>query len=176
MRKIIIFGIGNPGEKYENTRHNIGWKVLDNLCKYFKVGYETSHLGKVAIARYNNVVVYFIKSSNPINSSGETLKYYSDTLSVDTSDILVITDDINIKFNSIRYRDSGSSGGHNGLKDIEKHLDTQLYHRLRIGVSNNFEKGKQVEYVLSEFSEEEKEKLENLINIATGDVINWLKI
>ena len=155
MKKKLIVGLGNIGDKYTNTRHNIGFKILDELAEEHNATFETEKLGDVASFRFKGRTFILLKPSTFMNLSGKALKYWMDKEKVSIDNILVVTDDINIDFGTIRLKAKGSDGGHNGLKDIQEKLGTNKYPRFRFGVGANYSKGRQVDYVLGEWNKEE---------------------
>ncbi|MDL1913536.1 MAG: aminoacyl-tRNA hydrolase [Bergeyella sp.] len=161
--KYLIVGIGNKGERYENTRHNVGFKILDGIAEKIGVHFVSSHFGSLAEGKYKGRKVFLLKPDTFVNLSGFALVYWKQKMALPLENILVITDDLSLPFGSLRLKPKGSAAGHNGLKNIEEVLGTQGYARLRFGISSDFEKGKQVDFVLGEWSEEEKEKLSEMI-------------
>ncbi len=159
MKKFLIIGLGNIGEKYENTRHNIGFKILDELAEEHETSFETEKLGDIATFRYKGRTFMLLKPSTYMNLSGKAVKYWMTKEKVGIDNILVVTDDLNIDFGTLRLKGKGSDGGHNGLKDIQEKLNTNKYPRFRFGVGANFSKGRQVDFVLSEWSKEETSEL-----------------
>ena len=167
MKKFLIVGLGNIGEEYAETRHNIGFKILDKLAEVQEFSFETAKLGDIGSFKVKGRTVICLKPSTYMNRSGKALKYWMDKENIPQGNILVITDDINLPFGTIRIKTKGSDGGHNGLKDIQQFLQSILYNRFRFGVGSDFGKGRQVEYVLGEWNEEEKEKLQERLNRST---------
>ncbi|WP_419213572.1 aminoacyl-tRNA hydrolase [Maribacter sp. X9] len=159
MKKYLIVGLGNIGDEYAETRHNIGFKILDELAKIQEFSFETVKLGDIGTFKIKGRTVICLKPSTYMNRSGKALKYWMDKENIPQGNILVITDDINLPFGTIRIKTKGSDGGHNGLKDIQQFLQTILYNRFRFGVGADFGKGRQVEYVLGEWNDEEKETM-----------------
>lgn len=159
MKKFLIVGLGNIGEKYTNTRHNIGFRILDELAKTKQVEFETEKLGDVATFRFKGRTFILLKPNTYMNLSGKAVKFWMQKEKVSIDKLLVITDDLNIDFGTIRVKGKGSDGGHNGLKDIQDKLVTTKYPRFRFGVGSNFSKGRQVDYVLGDWSAEEESKL-----------------
>ncbi len=159
MKKFLIVGLGNIGSEYSETRHNIGFKVLDALAKENNFGFETNKLGDVGSFKIKGKSVLCLKPSTYMNRSGKAFKYWLEKEKISLENTLVITDDINLPFGSIRLKTKGSDGGHNGLKDIQQTLNTTKYNRYRFGVGAEFSKGRQVDYVLGEWNEEEKTAL-----------------
>ncbi|MCK0144485.1 aminoacyl-tRNA hydrolase [Arenibacter sp. F26102] len=161
MKKFMVVGLGNIGEEYSETRHNIGFKILDSLSRKEGFSFETAKLGDVGTFKVKGRSILCLKPSTYMNRSGKAVKYWMEKENIPHENLLVITDDINLSFGTIRLKTKGSDGGHNGLKDIQEHLLTTNYNRLRFGVGSDFGKGKQIDYVLGEWNEEEKEALVN---------------
>lgn len=159
MKKFLIVGLGNISEKYENTRHNIGFKILDELAEEHRTSFETNKLGDIASFRFKGRTFILLKPSTYMNLSGKAVKYWMTKEKITIDNILVVTDDLNIDFGTIRLKAKGSDGGHNGLKDIQEKLNSTKYPRFRFGVGANFSKGRQVDFVLSEWSKEETSKM-----------------
>ena len=155
MKKFLIVGLGNIGEKYTNTRHNIGFKIVDEVAEEYKTSFETDKLGDVASFRFKGRTFILLKPSTYMNLSGKAVKYWMQKENIEIDNILLVTDDLNIDFGTIRIKGKGSDGGHNGLKDIQEKLGTNKYPRFRFGVGANYSKGRQVDYVLSEWNKEE---------------------
>ena len=159
MKKFLIVGLGNIGEKYNNTRHNIGFKILDELADEHKATFETEKLGDVASFRFKGRTFFLLKPSTFMNLSGKAVKYWMDKEKVSVENLLIVTDDVNIDFGTIRIKAKGSAGGHNGLKDVEAKLGNQQYARFRFGVGGNYSRGKQVDFVLGTWTKEENSQL-----------------
>ncbi|MGC1514261.1 MAG: aminoacyl-tRNA hydrolase [Maribacter sp.] len=167
MKKFLIVGLGNIGDEYAETRHNIGFKIMDELAKTHEFTFETAKLGDIGSFKIKGRTIICIKPSTYMNRSGKALKYWMDKENVPQSNILVITDDINLPFGTIRIKTKGSNGGHNGLKDIQLFLETIVYNRFRFGVGADFGQGRQVEYVLGQWNEEEKMAMQERLQRAT---------
>lgn len=159
MKKFLIVGLGNIGEKYANTRHNIGFKILDYLADKEEVTFEPLKLGDVTSYKIKGRTLILLKPSTYMNLSGKAIKYWLDKEKVPLENLLVVTDDLNLPFGSLRLKTKGSDGGHNGLKDTQDKLQTTNYNRFRFGISDSFSKGRQVDYVLGEWSDEENSQL-----------------
>ena len=159
MKKFLIVGLGNIGDKYTNTRHNIGFKIVDEVAQEHNATFETEKLGDVATFRFKGRTFILLKPSTYMNLSGKALKYWMQKENIEIDNILVVTDDLNIDFGTIRIKAKGSDGGHNGLKDIQEKLGTNKYPRFRFGVGANYSKGRQVDYVLGEWNKEEISQL-----------------
>ncbi|WP_452230841.1 aminoacyl-tRNA hydrolase [Lacinutrix sp. MEBiC02404] len=159
MKKFLIVGLGNIGEKYANTRHNIGFKMLDYLAEKEELQFETQKLGDISSYRFKGRTFILLKPSTYMNLSGKAILYWLTKEKIPLENLLVITDDLNLPFGSIRIKTKGSDGGHNGLKDTQDKLNTTKYNRFRFGISDAFSTGRQVDYVLGEWTEEEEKKL-----------------
>lgn len=165
--KFLIVGLGNIGSEYVNTRHNIGFKILDFLAKKEGLSFETVKLGSLAQYKYKGRTFLLLKPNTYMNLSGKSVKYWMDKENIPLENILVITDDLNLSFGTIRIRKKGSDGGHNGLKNINLVLNTQEYTRFRFGISDEFKKGQQIDYVLGDWDDTEKEKLPERLELAS---------
>ena len=157
--KYLIIGLGNIGAEYENTRHNIGFKTLDAFAKASNVVFSPNRLGDTAEAKFKGRKLLLLKPSTYMNLSGKAVNYWMQAEKISLDKVLIITDDLALPFGSLRLKGKGSDGGHNGLKSINEVVGTQNYARLRFGVGNEFAKGKQVDYVLGEWSAEEESQL-----------------
>lgn len=163
MKKFLIAGLGNPGAKYENTRHNIGFLMLDHLAKKENISFQTDRLADRAEFKHKGRTFILIKPSTFMNLSGKAVRYWLDKEKIPAENLLVLVDDLNLPFGEIRIKTKGSDGGHNGLKDIQKILNTTKYSRFRFGISSDFSKGRQIDYVLGEWAaDEEKALIERL--------------
>ena len=171
MKKFLIVGLGNIGADYVNTRHNIGFKVLDYLAKKEGLSFQTAKLGDVAEYKIKGRTLILLKPNTYMNLSGKAVHYWMEKEKIVKENVLVITDDLNLAFGTIRIKSKGSDGGHNGLKNIQLILNSTEYPRFRFGISDDFKKGRQVDYVLGEWDEEEKAKLPERLDMAT-EVIN----
>lgn len=159
MKKFLIVGLGNIGAEYANTRHNIGFKVLDFLAKQESLDFQTVKLGALAEYKVKGRTLLLLKPNTYMNLSGKAVQYWMEKEKIAKENILVITDDLNLPFGTIRIKPKGSDGGHNGLKSIQQILNTADYPRFRFGISDDFKKGRQVDYVLGEWDDDEKNKL-----------------
>jgi PTH1 family peptidyl-tRNA hydrolase len=159
MKKFLIVGLGNIGSEYENTRHNIGFKILDFFAKKEEFTFKTDKLGAVASYRFKGRTFIFLKPSTYMNLSGKAVRYWMTKEKIPVENILIITDDLNLEFGTIRVKGKGSDGGHNGLKSVQALLNTTKYPRFRFGISADFGKGRQINYVLGEWTTEESDKL-----------------
>ncbi|KQC30281.1 aminoacyl-tRNA hydrolase [Flagellimonas eckloniae] len=179
MKKFLIVGLGNIGSEYEETRHNIGFKILDYLSEQEGFVFESAKLGTVATFKHKGKSILCLKPSTYMNLSGKALKYWMEKEKIPLENILVITDDLNLPFGTIRLKSKGSDGGHNGLKDIQTVLQTSKYNRFRFGVGSEFSKGKQVDYVLGKWNADEveqlKERLQQSTNLVRSFVFSGIK-
>ena len=166
-KKFLIVGLGNIGAEYVNTRHNIGFKIVDFLAKKEGVSFETVKLGALAEYKFKGRTFLLLKPNTYMNLSGKAVQYWMEKEKIPLENIFVITDDLNLSFGSIRIRLKGSDGGHNGLKNINLVLNTQTYARFRFGISDEFKKGKQVDYVLGDWDDNEKAALPERLEIAS---------
>lgn len=158
MKKFLIVGIGNIGNEYDDTRHNIGFQFLNCISKEFKENFSTVKHGQTCKFNHKGKSITLLKPSTYVNLSGKAVRYWLNKENIDLENILVISDDLNLEFGRIRLKPNGSDGGHNGLKDITNSLNTSNYSRLRFGIGGDFPKGKQSEYVLSKWNKEEISK------------------
>ncbi len=153
--KHLIAGLGNIGDEYRNTRHNVGFMVLDAAAAASGISFKDSRYGSVATMRHRNAELILLKPSTLMNRSGNAVRYWMQKEKILPENLLVITDDIAIPTGSMRLRAGGGAGGHNGLASISEVLGTDQYARLRIGIGNDFPRGGQVNYVLGEWSQGE---------------------
>ena len=174
MNTYLIIGIGNIGDQYNNTRHNIGFDVVNELSKVLKVGFESVKLAQRAECKFKGKKIILIKPNNYVNNSGKSLLYWKKKEKVSTDNTLVICDDLNLYFGNIKIKSSGTAGGHNGLKDIEEFLGTVNYPRVRIGISNN-NKIPTSDYVLGKWSESEQSNIHNLVKISSEIVFSFIQ-
>ena len=167
MKKFLIIGLGNIGAEYVHTRHNIGFKILDFFTQKEAILFQTVRFGELAEYKFKGRTFLLLKPNTYMNLSGKAVKFWMDKENIPKENIFVITDDLNLSFGIIRIKPKGSDGGHNGLKNINLLLNSQEYPRFRFGISDSFKKGQQVNYVLGEWSEEEKTKLNERLELST---------
>lgn len=160
MKKFLIVGLGNIGDEYAETRHNVGFKILDAFVSLEKTTFESARLGDVSTVKIKGRTLLCLKPATYMNLSGKALKYWMDKEKVPLENVLVITDDINLPFGTLRLKTKGSDGGHKGLKDIQNILQSNKYNRLRFGVGADFGNGRQVDYVLGKWNDTERAQLE----------------
>ena len=173
MNTFLIVGLGNIGIDYKNTRHNIGFAVLDALATKFNVSFSTLRYGNLAEISHEGRKIILLKPSTLMNRSGQAVRYWAKQKKMNLQNILVITDDVHLDFGYLRLRKQGSDGGHNGLRDIEEKLGSTKYPRLRIGIGSNFSKGRQADYVLSTWNPDEQSKLPLIVDQAVKTVIHF---
>lgn len=174
--KYLVACLGNIGAEYEKTRHNIGFMVADKLAAKFEAKFEIDKLVTKTEISYKSRKIILIKPTTYMNLSGKAVNYWLTAEKITKENLLVITDDIALPFGVLRLKPKGSDGGHNGLKNINELLQTQEYARLRMGVGNNFGKGRQVDYVLGNFSIEEQLKLNTFIDKACDATLSFATI
>ena len=166
----LIVGLGNIGVEYANTRHNIGFKVLDALAKASNLVFEDKRYGAITTLKVKNQTLTLLKPSTYMNLSGNAVRYWMNEKKVPLENVLVVVDDLSLPFGQLRMKPSGSEAGHNGLRHISSVLGTQQYARLRFGIGNDFPRGGQVDFVLGEFGPENMEKMDERLTLA-GDMI-----
>ena len=175
--KYLIVGLGNPGSEYENTRHNIGFMVLDKLLEESGTSkFVSARLCYMAEMKHKGRTLILIKPTTFMNLSGKAVHYWMQSEKIPADNLLVVLDDLALPFGSIRLRENGSDAGHNGLKDINLSLGHQQYARLRFGIGNNYPKGKQADYVLSPFSNEEQKNLPERMELACQAIKSFAAI
>ena len=158
----LVVGLGNIGPEYANTRHNIGFMVLDAWAQASNVLFRTDRYGSVAEVQWKGKWFVLLKPSTYMNLSGKAIRYWMQQLNIPLENLIVISDDLNLPFGAVRMRPNGSSGGHNGLENITECLESDQWTRIRVGIGNDFSRGGQIDYVLGDLSEEEKEKIQEL--------------
>ncbi|MCQ2606115.1 MAG: aminoacyl-tRNA hydrolase [Bacteroidales bacterium] len=157
--KYLIVGLGNIGDEYVNTRHNIGFVLVDALAKTLNATFKVDRLASVATASYKSRQLVLIKPSTYMNLSGKAVHYWMQKEKIPIENVLVLVDDLALPFGTLRMKGKGSAGGHNGLKNIQELVGGENYARMRFGVGNNFSKGQQIDFVLGEWSDEEKTQI-----------------
>ncbi len=169
--KYLIAGLGNVGEEYRNTRHNIGFNILDHLAQEYDLNFKDARYGAIAEYKFKGRRYILLKPSTYVNLSGKAVHYWLQKEKISIENAMIIVDDISLPFGCLRLRTKGSDAGHNGLKHINEALGHQNYARLRFGIGNDFNKGKQVDHVLGKWTESEAKKLPELYKIC----INMIK-
>jgi len=172
--KYLVFGLGNPGEKYKNTRHNIGFRILNQFAFNHESEFSTERHADVAKLRLKGKQILLVKPNTFMNLSGKAVNYWMQKEKVGMDNILIVVDDIALPFNSIRMKPKGSDGGHNGLKDIIETLSSSKFPRLRFGVGSDFYKGSQSNYVLDCFTDEEEEMIDENISISVKMIYSFI--
>jgi PTH1 family peptidyl-tRNA hydrolase len=167
--KYLIAGLGNIGAEYDNTRHNVGFAVVDYMAKEGEASFVVEHLGSIARVKHKSRTFVLLKPSTYMNRSGKSIQYWLQKEKIPKENLLVVLDDLNLEFAKQRLRGKGSDGGHNGLKDIDQYL-TNDYARLRIGIGSDFRKGQQVDFVLGEWDAEENKILPEVLQYAVDTI------
>ncbi len=168
--KYLIVGLGNIGAEYQGTRHNIGFRILDALAEASNISFTTERYGDVGRMRLKNKQLVLLKPSTYMNLSGNAVRYWKEKENIELDHILVLVDDIALPFGAIRIKANGSDAGHNGLKNIAQMLGTQAYPRLRFGIGGDFPRGCQVDFVLGQFTLDERQKLPVRVGVAVDAV------
>ena len=174
--KYLIAGLGNIGPQYELTRHNVGFLVLDRLADDHKIDFATNRLADRAELKYKGRQLHLIKPNTFMNLSGKAIAYWLQELKIPKENLLVVVDDIALPYGTLRLRTQGSSAGHNGLNNIEEILGGRDYSRLRFGIGNDYPKGQQVDFVLSNFEREELELLPALMDKSIEIIFSFCTI
>jgi len=157
--KYLIVGLGNIGAEYHNTRHNIGFTVLDTLAEASNIEFKSERYGAVTQYRFKGRIFVLLKPNTYMNLSGKAVNYWLQKEKIPVENMMVIVDDLALPFGTLRLRGKGSDGGHNGLKNINQILGHQNYARLRFGIGDDFQRGQQVDYVLGKWTNQEKKEL-----------------
>jgi len=171
--KYLIAGLGNIGAKYDNTRHNVGFEVLDTIAKENDLTFKVDNLGSITKWKHKGRIFVLLKPSTYMNLSGKAVRYWLQKEKIKQENLLIVLDDLNLDFEKIRIRQKGKNGGHNGLKHIDEILGGNNYPRLRIGIGDNFQRGRQVDYVLGEWSKKEEEVLPEIIDKAIKKIVEF---
>ena len=172
-KDFLVVGLGNIGAEYAQTRHNAGFIVLDAWAQASNTVFTPRRYGDLCSVSFKGREFHLLKPSTYMNLSGNAVRYYLGELNIDESHLIVICDDLNLPFGSVRMRPAGSNGGHNGLRNIEELIGTQSYARIRVGVGHDFEKGEQVSFVLGKFTDEELKTLAELSGRIIPAVKTW---
>ncbi len=177
--KYLIVGLGNIGKEYSQTRHNIGFMVLDEFAKQEKINFTTDRYGDIAKLKYRGKTIILLKPSTYMNLSGKAYKYWLDKENINIENSFVICDDLDLELGVLRIRYKGGGGSHNGLNNIIEMLNTQNFCRLRFGIGNDFSKGRQVDYVLGNFFDDEllrvRQSIEKSIDIVKSFVFQGVE-
>ena len=172
----LVVGLGNIGAEYANTRHNMGFMVLDAWAQASNISFESGRYGSTATISFKGRKFFLLKPSTYMNLSGKAVRYWMNELKIPVENIMIISDDLNIPFGTLRLRKNGSAGGHNGLTNINELIGTQDYARIRVGIGNDFGKGQQVGYVLGELSKDENEQMAEICKRVIDGVKAWATI
>ena len=172
----LIVGLGNIGVEYANTRHNMGFMVLDAWAQASNIVFESGRYGYMATVSFKGRKFHLLKPSTYMNLSGKAVRYWMNELKIPVENLLVLSDDLNIPFGTLRLRKNGSAGGHNGLTNINELIGTQDYARIRIGIGNEFSRGQQIGYVLGELAQEEMEQMPEISKRVIEGVKAWATI
>ena len=172
----LVVGLGNIGVEYANTRHNMGFMVLDAWAQASNIVFESGRYGYMTVVPFKGRKFYLLKPSTYMNLSGKAVRYWMNELKIPVENLIVISDDLNIPFGTLRLRKNGSAGGHNGLTNINEMIGTQDYARIRVGIGNEFGRGQQVNYVLGELSKEELLDMEDISKRVIDGVKAWATI
>ena len=172
----LIVGLGNIGVEYANTRHNMGFMVLDAWAQASNIVFESGRYGYTATISFKGRRFTLLKPSTYMNLSGKAVRYWMNELKIPVEQLLVISDDLNIPFGTLRLRKNGSAGGHNGLTNINELIGTQDYARIRVGIGNEFGRGHQIDYVLGELADEEIEQMPEICKRVIEGVKAWATI
>lgn len=171
--KYLVVGLGNMGAEYDRTRHNVGFEVVDTLAKNKEISFKQEMLGDLAELRHKGRTFFLLKPSTYMNLSGKSVRHWMTKKKVSMRNVLIILDDLNLPFGKIRLRAKGKDGGHNGLKDIDRMLGSNQYARLRIGIGKQFDKGRQVDYVLGKWDADESAALPDIIKTACEQALDF---
>jgi PTH1 family peptidyl-tRNA hydrolase len=174
--KYLVVGLGNMGAEYADTRHNIGFNVLDAFAKASNTCFKTDRLGAVAEAKYKGRKLFLLKPSTYMNLSGKAVLCWLQKEKIPLERLLIITDDIALPYGTLRLKAKGSDGGHNGLKSVNQLLNTTQYPRLRFGVGSDFGTGRQVDYVLGKWNADEASKLDERLQKCTELIQSFVTI
>ena len=172
----LIVGLGNIGVEYANTRHNMGFMVLDAWAQASNIVFESGRYGSTTTISFKGRKFTLLKPSTYMNLSGKAVRYWLNELKIQPENLLVISDDLNIPFGTLRLRKNGSAGGHNGLTNINELIGTQEYARIRVGIGNEFGRGQQIGYVLGEFTEEERKEIPEICKRVIDGVKAWATV
>ncbi len=174
--KYLVIGLGNMHPDYDATRHNVGFEAVDMVAYNMKAEFKNDSLGDITVVKHKGRQIHLLKPSTYMNRSGKAVNHWMSKLKIKPENILVVVDDLNIDFGKIRLRGKGAAGGHNGLKDIEQVLGTSKYARLRVGIGNDFRKGRQVDFVLGKWTEEELDQLGYILGDCSKAILSFCSI
>ena len=172
----LVAGLGNIGAEYARTRHNMGFMVLDAWAQASNAVFKTERYGDMAQVSFKGRNFYLLKPSTYMNLSGNAVRYWVNKLDLPLENLIVVCDDLNLPFGTLRMRKNGSDGGHNGLKDIQECLETTSWARIRVGIGNDFARGHQVDFVIGELSEEEFQQMPEICKRVIDGIKNFSTI
>ena len=172
-KSYLVVGLGTIGAEYAATRHNLGFMILDAWAQASNVVFEPGRYGDMTLVRDKGREFHLLKPSTYMNLSGNAVRYWMQQLKLPLENLVVISDDINLPFGTFRMRASGSSGGHNGLENIAECLESEQWARIRVGVGHDFAQGQQIDFVLSDFSEEQKKEIPELAKKIIAGARTW---
>ena len=170
MNNFLVAGLGNIGAEYSGTRHNMGFMVLDAWAKASNAVFQSGRYGSTAEVTFKGRRFTLLKPSTYMNLSGKAVRYWMNELKLPIENLIVISDDLNLPFGTLRMRKNGSAGGHNGLANITEMLGSQDYARIRVGIGNDFRRGGQIDFVLGELSEEEMKAMPEICERAISGI------
>ena len=174
--KYLIVGLGNMHPDYDDTRHNIGFEVVDALAHQNDGTFKNDTLGDLCLIKHKGRFIHLLKPSTYMNLSGKSVRHWMLKYKIPLENVLIVVDDLNIDFGKLRMRAKGADGGHNGLKSIADQLNTTKYPRLRVGIGDNFSKGRQIDYVLGKWSKKEREGLQEVIDQSCKACLSFASI
>ncbi|MCB9270790.1 MAG: aminoacyl-tRNA hydrolase [Lewinellaceae bacterium] len=174
--KYLIVGLGNIGNEYRHTRHNAGFLVVEALAEHLGATFQEGRYGAMAQASFKGRKLWLLKPNTYMNRSGQAIRYWLDKEKIPLENLLVVVDEIQLPFGQLRLRKKGSDGGHNGLKSIQEQLQSTEYNRLRIGIGNDFNRGQQIDYVLGEWSNEEKDGFPEIRTLGIDIIKSFIAI
>ena len=174
MAKYLIVGLGNPGEEYENTRHNIGWMIMDELTKDAETGFTSERYGLINTLKYKGRILIILKPTTFMNLSGKAVRYWMEKENIPIENIIVVSDDIELDTGKIRIKTKGSGGSHNGLNNIIETINSQDFSRLRFGIGHDFPMGGQIDYVLGKYSDKDMKELQPRLEIAAEAIKSYV--
>ena len=174
--KYLVVGLGNIGAEYANTRHNIGFRVLDALAEASNISFTTVRYGAMATLKHRGRTIMLLKPSTYMNLSGKAVRYWMEQERIPRENLLVISDDIALPFGTFRMRKNGSEGGHNGLKNITELLGDNQSARMRFGVGGDFPKGHQIDYVLGAFSDDEEKAMAERLKLFGEAILSFVSV
>lgn len=174
--KYLITGLGNPGDEYAHTRHNIGFDILDALAGASNITFQDKRYGYISEFKYKSRIIHLLKPTTYVNLSGRAVNYYLNKLKIPRENLLVIADDLALPFGKLRLRAKGGDAGHNGLNNIIQVLGSNNFSRLRFGIGNDFPQGKQIDFVLNTWDEAEQKILPERIELANKIILSFTSI